>query len=479
MRQFTGLESTFLSLETRTDHLHIGTLLLLNREDRPDAATFSKVCDLVESRIHQMKSLRRRLVEVPFGLDHPVWIEDPDFELDAHLHHIAVPGKGDASDLSKLVGHLLSIPLHRDRPLWEMYLIEGLENDQVAVLTKIHAAAIDRETGADLLVSLLDFQPEAKAASVLEHPWLPEREPNTVELLAQVAGSWVRNPLRIFDLAPQVIGSALNLRRALAERGRVRPGNSGRAPFTPFNGALTPQRAIAWETLSLADVKEIKNIMGTTVNDVVLSVVAGALRQYLLEVEALPEEPIVAMVPLSLIDEGVAHAKSRGHQEGVAPLFLSLATDTDDPVKRLKRLSASLQGSPMVQKAVSADMLQDVTRFAPPAVAARAARMYSRYRAADRQSPLFNVVVTNVPGPPFKLYFAGALVEHHYTAGPIFNAAGLSITLQSHGDKLDVTVLSCPKLVPDSWQLAQLFKPALEELFAISQEMKRDNKSVA
>jgi WS/DGAT/MGAT family acyltransferase len=415
-------------------------------------------------------------VEVPFGLDHPYWIEDPDFDLDFHVRHIGLPPPGDHRQLSEQVSRIVARPLDRSRPLWELYVIEGLEGGLTAQLTKIHHCAIDGASGAELLTTLLDITPEPRKVEPPRRAWRPEPEPTQLEMLAR--GSWAiaGTPRKAVRLGRQAIRHLPELATSLGF-GEL-PGTSllnrltGRkpdpmlsqetvkAPRTSFNDRITPHRRFAFGSLSLDDVKDIKKHLGVTVNDVVLALCSGALRRYLSERNELPPDPLVAMVPVSIRTE--EQKGTFGNQ--VSAMTASLHTHVADPLERLRRIHESMRIAKEQHEALPASLLQDFAQFAPPAVAARAARVIARATVSNLMDVPFNVVVSNVPGPQFPIYGVGARLVANYPVSAINDGVGLNITVQSYDGSLDFGIIACRELMPDVWDLIDFLREALDEL---------------
>lgn len=462
MKRLTGLDAGFLYLETPTCHMHVCSLAVYDPSDAPHGWSVDAVRDVYRSRLHLAAPFRRRLVEVPFGLHHPLWIEDPDFDLDRHIHHVAVPAPGGRHELAELASRLVAIQLDRSRPLWEMWVIEGLEDGLVAVLSKVHHAAIDGASGAELTVATLDLGPEV-AVHEPESEWVPDAVPSEVELLAYAGSSLVRQPARALEALRTSIHAGFDIRARNRRPDADPPPAPFAAPRASFNRPLTRHRSFAPVTVPLDDVKAIKRAFGTTVNDVILALCAGALRHHLDAGGEVLDASLVAMVPISVRTE--AHDGEQGNQ--VSSALASLATLVDDPLERLRTISRGMDDVKSQQTLIGATMLQDWAEFAAPAVAARAARLYSRTRMADRHRPIFNLTISNVPGPPFALYLAGARMVHNYPMGPIYDGGGLNITAMSYCDHLDVGIVACPDLVDDVWTIARGIELSLAELLAL------------
>jgi WS/DGAT/MGAT family acyltransferase len=459
MQRLTGMDATFLYMETPSAYMHVAGLMILDPSTIEGGFSMEDMREFYASRLHLAAPFRRRLAEIPMGLHHPLWVEDPEFDLDYHLRHIAVPSPGGARELADLAAHLVTIQLDRSRPLWESWAIEGLEHGHVAVLTKVHHAAIDGVSGNEITVAMLQLSPDDAAPEPTEE-WKPDRIPTEVERLGYAASSLARQPWRLAKTVRRTAETALRTRQRNRQPDVEPPPGFFAAPHTSFNAALTPHRNFAFTSVSLSDVKDVKNELGVSVNDVVLALCAGSLRSYLENNDELPEEPLVAMVPVSVRTDD--QQGTLGNQ--VSQMLCSLATEIDDPVKRLQAIHDGTQQAKGQLNAIGADALTDWTEFMAPALAGRAARLYSRTKMADRHRPLFNVTISNIPGPPFPLYSNGARVVAHYPMGPIFDGGGLNITVMSYLDSLDFGLVACADLIPNVWQLADGLGAALEEL---------------
>ena len=476
MQQLTGLDTSFLNLETATTYGHVSGLAIFDTKSASVPVSVDDVKALIMERIHLLPPYRRRLVEVPFGLDHPYWIEDPDFDLDFHVRHLGLPPPGDARQLAEQVARIVARPLDRSRPLWELYLIEGLEDGHFAQLTKIHHCAIDGASGAEMLTTLLDVTPEPRKVDPPRRAWRPEPKPTDIEMLVRGAWAVAGTPRKGVRLARQALRHLPALSRSLGF-GEL-PGESllnsalGRkpdkmlsesataAPHTVLNARITPHRRFAYGSFSLEEVKEIKKARGVTVNDVVLALCSGALRRYLDERAELPAEPLVAMVPVSIRTE--EQKGTFGNQ--VSSMSASLHTHVEDPLQRLDRIHESMVIAKEQHQALPATLLQDFAQFAPPAVAARAARVIARAAVDNWVDPPFNVVISNVPGPQFPLYGMGARLVAHYPVSAINDGIGLNITVQSYDGRLDFGAIACRELMPDIWDLIDYLGESLQEL---------------
>jgi len=461
MQRLTGLDATFLYLETPSIHMHVASTAVFDPATVPGGYSFERVVELVESRLDLLPPFRRRLKEVPFQLHHPLWIEDPDFDIENHVHRRALPAPGGAQELADFAADVFSLPLDRNKPLWEMYVVEGLEHGHIASITKTHHSAIDGVSGAELTVNLLDLQPEPAEVPPPETPWQPDRIPSDTELVAYALNSLARQPVRAAKAVQRTALAAVNVRRRNRLPNAVPPPAPFSAPYTPFNVAIDSRRRFAFTEISLDEVKIVKNALGGTVNDVVLAMCAGALRGYLLGKGLLPEKGLVAMVPISVRSDD--EKGDMGNR--VSSMLTGLATDIEDPVERLGLISAGTRQAKDQDRAIGADTLTNWTEFAAPALAARAARLYSNTKVADRmRRPMFNVTISNVPGPPFPLYCAGARMVALYPMGPIGDGLALNITVISYMGSMYFGLVAGRDAVPDLWDLAHGIDQSLEEL---------------
>ena len=459
MQRLTGMDAVFLYMETPSIHMHVASTCVFDPSTVPGGYSFEGVKELVRARLPLLAPFRRRVVEVPFGLHHPLWIEDPDFDLDFHVRRAALPAPGGPMELAEFAAEAVSRPLDRNRPLWEMYVIEGLENGHIATVTKVHHAAIDGVSGAELTVNLLDLQPEP--AEPPPDEWQPDRIPTDFELVAYATRSLISQPVRGAKAARRTLETALNLRRRNREPDINPPPGFGTAPRTSINKAISPWRRFAFTDVSLDEAKAVKNALGGTVNDVVLALCSGALRRYFLDRGEELDSCLTAMVPLSVRAED----EKGTYGNRVSALTVRLHDDIEDPVERLHAITADTGAAKDQEKAVpAAELSSEWAEFAAPALAARAARLYSRTRAADRLRPLFNVTISNVPGPNFPLYSAGAQMVAMYPMGPIADGAGLNITVMSYMGRIYFGLVADRDTVPGVWDIAHFIDDAMGEL---------------
>jgi WS/DGAT/MGAT family acyltransferase len=423
--------------------------------------------------------MRRRLVEVPFGLDHPYWIADPNFDLEFHVRELNLAKPGRVDQLAEQVSRIVGRPMDRTRPLWEVYVIDGLESGRWALLTKYHHATIDGASGQLMLEILTGTDPDAAPPG--ESPsWVPEPIPSDAELLRLAIGNLVRNPLRAMRVQARMarqfadgagitgLSSAATQASAALKRIAQPSGDGARAslpttaaPPTPWNRTITPHRRFAMRTSSLDNIKRLKSATGGTVNDVVMAICAGALREYLLRHDALPDRPMRAAVPVSIRTGD----ESDPWTNRVSMIIADLPTDCPDPLERVARCRQAMSAAKRQFKLVPAAALVDVAQFSSPVLATAAVRLASQLRLADRVNPPVNLVISNVPGPRQPLYFAGAKMVHQFPVSIVTDGQGLNITMHSYLDRLDFGFIVDRELVPDVWDLADLHIDEIARLF--------------
>jgi len=453
------MDASFLYFETPSMHMHVAMTAIFDPSTMPDGYSFDKVKAFIESRLHLVPPFRRRIVEVPFRLNHPIWVEDPDFDLDYHIRRIGAPSPGGHEELAELAAQIASTPLDRSRPLWELYVVEGLADGNIGVVTKMHHCAVDGVSGAELMVNLFDLDPEGREIEPPE-PREPEPIPSDVEMVGYALASRARRQLGILPL----LGTTARTVGTLVSRHRDPTAVVGAVPLTapptPWNRAITPHRRMSFTRVSLDDVKRIKNSVGCTVNDVILGLMGGTLRRYLEAHDALPETPLIAVCPVSVRTED-----QKGELNNkVSAMFTSLATDVDDPIERLRTIHEVTQGAKEDHNVIGANLLQDWAEHAAPTTFALAARAYSGMNLSDRHRPIHNVVISNVPGPPFPLYYAGAKAVYTLPMGPVMEGAGLNITVLSYMEHVDIGFMVCRELVPDVWKLVDYVEESMTEL---------------
>jgi diacylglycerol O-acyltransferase len=464
MERLSGLDASFLYLETPAQLMHVCAVMVLDPTTMAEDYSFAAVQAELEGLVRDVPAFTRKIRGVPLGLDHPVWVQDRNFDIERHFHRLALPTPGGYAELMELCAHLASLPLDRSRPLWEMWAIEGYRPDgddgaeKVVVFTKMHHATVDGVSGASLISHLCSIAPDGEPVPPAEQK--PLRDPDRGELLARaVIGTAARPVTLVKVLKP----SAALVTRTI---GRARQGTAMAAPFsaprTSFNGTITGHRSIAVTDISLDDIREIKNATGTTVNDVVLSLAGGALRAYLDERGELPDASLLATVPVSVRGSS---RRTEGANK-VSALFTKLGTDTADPLERLAMMAERNRHAKDHHNAIPADALQDWAEFAAPRTFGLAVRAYANLRLAERHPVVHNLVISNVPGPPIPLYFMGARIDALYPLGPVFHGAGLNLTVMSSAGRMHVGAIACRESVPDADALIRHFPLELERTLA-------------
>ena len=442
-------------------HMHVAMTAIFDPSTMPGGYSFEAIKEFIASRLHLVPPFRRRVVEVPFRLSHPIWVEDPNFDLEYHIRRVGAPAPGGHRELAELAGQITSTPLDRSRPLWELYVVEGLADGNIGVITKMHHCAVDGVSGAELMVNLFDLEPGGRELDPPE-PREPEPVPSDFELVSHALASRIRRQAGLLPL----VGTTLRTVGTLVSRHRDPDAIVGAvpltAPHTPWNRSITPHRRMSFTRVSLDDVKKIKNAAGCTVNDVVLALMGGTLRRYLEDHGGVPPEPLIAVCPVSVRSD----TETGQMNNKVSAMFTSLATDVDDPLERILAISRVTKGAKEDHNVIGASLLQDWAEHAAPTTFALAARLYSSLHLSDRHRPIHNVVISNVPGPPFPLYYAGAQLEYTLPMGPVMEGAGLNITVLSYMDSVDIGFMACRELVPDVWDLTDHVQSAMAELLS-------------
>ncbi|HEX9731045.1 MAG TPA: wax ester/triacylglycerol synthase family O-acyltransferase [Thermoanaerobaculia bacterium] len=466
MEQLSGIDATFLYLETPNAPMHIGGVSILDpRTPSGGRLGLDDLRRLMAARLHLSRTFRQRLVAVPLGLGRPYWIDDDAFDLAAHVERTRLPEPGGFRELAKLAAWEFAQPLDRARPLWHLLLVEGLERvpgappGSVALITRIHHAAIDGISGTEIMNALYDATPEPREVPPPEGA--PEEAvPGKLELLRRTGGHVGAAGKALGRTVADTVGGALKGGAAWGLKRIKPPPFPFTAPRTRLNARVGKRRAWWAARLDIERVKEVKRRSGTTVNDVVLAICAGALRRYLLAKDELPAEPLVAMVPISIRTEEERGAM--GNQ--VSAMLVSLATDEADPAARLARIRESALASKLYNQAIGARTLGDYGEVIPFGLAGVAARLYTRMNLAERHRPIFNLVITNVPGPQVPLYCGGARLLAHLGAAPIFDGMGLIMPVFSYAGTLSIAALTCPQMMPDVDVFAGYLEESLAEL---------------
>ncbi len=485
MQQLSSLDNGFLYIENSTTFGHVGSVVIVDPSaGRGEELAIDRLRAVLEPRLHLVSTFRQRLVNVPLGLGRPYWVDDPHFDIEFHLRDISLPAPGSDQQLSEQVSRIHARPLDRTRPLWEMYLIHGLAGGRQAIYSKVHHAAIDGVSGAEILATIMDPTVEPRVIDPPMDIWEPAPLPGSGDLLARGLLSMVRQPVDVARVLPRALPHVADLPGAslvpgaqtvsrisdslisVATAGATRRRVARRTittPPTPLNAQITAHRRFAFGSLPLDEIKDVKNAFGMTVNDVVMALCATVLRRWLLDHDGLPDIPIVVAVPVSVRGD----QKRSDEANEVSVMLVELATQIRDPRERLASVQEAIAEAKEQFDAVPARILQDVVAVIPTALAGLAAK--AAFQMVTVGALPFNLFVSNVPGPQLPLYVGGARVQGVYPMSAITDLTGaLNITLFSYDGSLDFGLLACRELVPDVDKLIGYLRDALDELLVLA-----------
>lgn len=464
MQQLSGLDASFLYLETPSQHMHIAGLAIYDPKTAPGGEVgFKQIIAHIVDRTKNISAISDRLLTVPFRLDHPYWINDGEFDPEFHIRHIALPKPGDWRQLCILVSRLHARPLDRSRPLWETYVIEGLDNVEgypegcFAVFNKVHHAAIDGASGTELTAATHDLSPkgevrEPKASLAVD------RKPSAWQLVVKSQLNNIRQPFRLVDVAVKTVPSLAKAATGVAS-GRLQ--RVTKIPRTRFNGKVSPHRVFDAVKFEFEDIRAIKNsVEGVTVNDVAIAIVGGALRKYLEAKNELPETSLAAMAPINVRTED---KKGTGGNQ-VSQMTVSVCSDVEDAFERLLAVNQGTKNAKELTNAVGAKAMMDYSQFVPSTITATAARLSSSMGLANRMTPQYNCVITNVPGLQIPLYFAGAQMLTTFGTGPVLDGNGLFHAISSYCGQLGIAFTSCREMIPDPAFYAECIQASFDEL---------------
>ena len=467
MQQLQGMDASFVALETRNSPMHIGSILIYNPDTAPGGfVRFKDILAFFESRLQLSKTMRQRMVRVPFDLDYPYWIEDPDFDLEYHVRHVALPAPGDWRQLYIQAARIFARPLDLDRPPWEFTVVEGLDNLEgvpkgcYAYITKVHHAAIDGMSGIDMMEATHTLAPDEPPPAGSDE-WKPEKVPNPIELLGKSYFNAITNPLKQIEVAAKAApGLAKALKGLVAKDFDV--SSEMIPPKTRFNRKISPHRVCEGVSVPLADIKAIRTLVdGAKVNDVFLTIIGGGLRRYLDHHGELPRKTLTAMAPISVRAKDEKNAM--GNQ--VAAMVAPLGTHIADPVERMRWVHDRTTNSKAMTEAIGARNMTEMSKVSPALWMSLGAQLYTRLSLANRgMAPMFSTVVTNVPGPPVPIYSAGARLESMMGLICLTDGMGLAHTVQSYHKEATITFTADREMMPDPEFYAQCIRDSFELL---------------
>jgi diacylglycerol O-acyltransferase len=465
--RLSAVDVAFLTQEGPNTHMHIGGVGVFEGPP-PD---YDDLCHHIESRLHLVPRYRHKIAEPRLEAGRPLWIDDPTFNIRYHLRHTALPAPGGDEELMALTARIFSQRLDRAKPLWELWLVEQVDGDRFALISKVHHSLIDGVAGADLMTVLFDLDPEAPRLE--PEPWFPHREPTAAELVAAGAGGLVRTATGLAAGAASLAANpgqvARRAREALGGVGEIVALTASPPPPTPFNVPIGPYRRMADLKADLARFKAIKDALGGTVNDVILAVVGGALRHWLLDRgEDVDDVTLRVCVPVSVRTEAQKGALGNELTQMIAPLPVGIA----DPAERLAVVRGAMRDLKSSRQAVGAQAIANMQGFAPPTILAQASRMNFSGR-------FYNLLVTNIPGPQFPLYVLGRRLEAMVPVPFLAGDRGLAIAIMSYDGALNFGLLGDYDTIPDLEQLADRLHDAIAELAAAAGVDDRRSKRAA
>ncbi|MBT8471308.1 MAG: wax ester/triacylglycerol synthase family O-acyltransferase [Marinicaulis sp.] len=478
LEQLTGTDAGFVYAETPRAPMHIGSMAIYDPSTAPGGKVrFKEILNFVESRLHKTDTFRQKLQKVPLGVDHPYWVDDPDFDIEFHVRHIALPQPGDWRQLCIQAARLHSRQLDMSKPLWEFWVIEGLDNipnipkGSYAIVSKIHHAAIDGVSGVEIAQAVHTLTPEVEDIDAPRDFKRKRKNVSGIELLARAQVNAVTKPFHGIGVARRMAPGALKYLAGVRRGEFSLFGN--KVPRTRFNGIVSGHRVVGGEMFDLQAIKDMRNaVPEATVNDVVLAIVGGALRRYLKSKDELPGESMIAMAPVS-----VRSANEKGAMGNeVSALSVALGTEIKNPISRLMFVNETTQKSKAMSNAIGARQLSDASKLAPAMVSGVAARLYTRLGLANRITPIFNTVVSNVPGPPVPIYMNGAKMVASYGLGPVLDGLGIFHAVTSYCGGIAVTFTADRKMISDPDHYAACLRESYDEMIAAGAKAAKKNK---
>ncbi len=463
IEQISAQDATFLYAESPTSPMHIGSLTIVE-----GSLNFEDFKAILASKLHLMPKFRKRLLNVPFNLDYPYWVDDPNFDIDLHIDRIKLPDPANWKTLREITASIFSGSLDLRRPLWSVSFIEGLDEisqipkGSVAIITKIHHVMIDGASGVGLMGLLFDKDKEDRRKSIpLPKPYEPDPLPDELSLLLKSSSKFIKDPLK----APVTIGeTALALIKGQANKKlkgkKAFNRRSFSVPRTIFNNNVSPKRTWGTALLSFNRVNTLRKIMGVSVNDMILAICSGALRRYLLEKDKLPSQSLVANVPISIRVEG----EQQKMENKISNMLVPIATHIKDPIERLEYIQEQTEIGKSKHKAVGAKSLMKMAESVPFGLANLAAGLYSRYDIKELIRPPFNCTITNVPGPKGLLYLRGHKIVSTFGLTPVLDGFGLIIAAFSYNGQITITTTSDANTMPDADKFSRYIRESANEL---------------
>ncbi|MAD97012.1 MAG: wax ester/triacylglycerol synthase family O-acyltransferase [Flavobacteriaceae bacterium] len=461
--QISGQDATFLYAESPSSPMHIATLTVVE-----GSLKYEDFKAIVASKLHLIPKFRKRLVNVPFNVDYPFWVDDPNFDLDLHLHRYKLPDPANWKTLRDLTSSIFSNSLDLRRPLWSVSFIEGLDNvsqvpkGSVAIISKIHHVMIDGKSGVGIMGKLFDTSKEDAENEIKPpKPYEPNSLPDDVQLLAKSAQTFFKDPLKLPKFFSE---SALSFVKGRVNKqikgNRIKIQKSYSTPKTIFNSTVSPKRTWGTAILSFDRINHLRKVQGVTVNDIIVAICAGALRRYLKEKDKLPSQPLVANVPISIRTE---ESKDKMNNQ-ISNMLVKIGTHIEDPIKRLEYIQFQTSQGKAKHKTVGAKSLAQMAEAVPFGVANLASRIYSKYKLGEFITPPFNVTITNVPGPQSALYLRGHKIQGIFGLTPVLDGFGLIIAAFSYNGLVTITATSNAKSMPDADLFARYIRESANEL---------------
>ena len=463
MKHLSGVDASFLHLETPEMPMHVGSLHTFDLPEGYAGDFFEDYKRHIAERMHLADVFERKLAPMPFELSNPVWVDDADVDIDYHIRRVTLSKPGTFKQLEQMAGRLHSSLLDRSRPLWEFTIIDGLETGQPALYCKVHHAAVDGQAGVALAKAIYDLSPEPRPVKApRQKSRSNEYQLGVTELASAALQNTVQQYVKLITTLPNAMRAVASIAMPILGnpmRSLSLPSNWMLAPKTPLNVSITNQRSFAARSVPLGEVKQIGKAANVSLNDVVLAACATALKRYLAEYNCTPGKPLMAGVPVSLRDAGNTDMNNQ-----VSMMLVSLATDLADPVERMLAINASSSAAKEMSGSLKAAIPTDFPSFGAPWIMSGLASLFGRSRMADQLPPIVNVAISNVPGAPVPLYSAGARLASYFPVSIPSHGCALNITVQSYNGSLDYGLTACRKALPDVGDLADYVVEAHREL---------------